>query len=852
MSTAPLQILNFAPGTAYISSSFTAVNDLTYVAVEESDDLYPDEGVRDRHLWVLDGTVEGTRAINHTGALIGTVGSIGNQVYFFTYQQGTGATPGGAYLWVTDGTDAGTRRLSGPNPGTYQELEFSLETQRPTVFDGKLVFSFGTDGAFEPWISDGTQTGTRVLDDLQPNTSPEKGSDSNNFVVLGGRLLFSAYTDATGREFWISDGTPEGTQLLMDIAEGDVSSYPSLLGQVGNRLIFKAYDETVGRELWVTDGTAAGTHLLKDIRSGPESVSEIYRGTYTADGSMVFFAGDQDGNMDLWITNGTTAGTQKLYDTDFYEVGVGAIAAGDKVFFAGTSFLGVTDGTVAGTRRLADIDFELVDRPPNYNTVVPAILDGKAIFRSSTNAAGGSELWISDGTAAGTQLLKDLNASGSSRPFDFYMANGRVLFNANYNELWVTDGTAAGTRRLMAGVSDDDFFEANEGGNAYYETVPSGFTSLAGKTYFQGYDLSHGFELWVTDGTAAGTSLVADLNPGSAGSYPRGLAVVNGQLMFIAGNGVWAIDPSSETPTLSGAGGRRSFTVRTGDGTVEIANFGGYGTGSLSTTEKAELDTLRLIGSGLDPRRMLLQQQGADLVLAFEGVANTRIVLQDFALENLENFPSGLGNIIFNGQRQVRDSFDVFDANSSRQTLWRRDTTTFLNDRANWVRGFNNSDDAINGQDGADWIDGRSGKDTLRGGKGNDALVGGRENDRLVGNDGADAFRFTANQSFSQARLGVDTIADFTGDEGDRIVLDKTVFRKLQSGVGEGLRSSEFARVSEDAAVTRSGALIVYNTSNGRLFYNENGSQSGFGSGGQFAVLTGSPDLSRNGFTVQA
>lgn len=850
MSTTPLQILNLSPGT-YLRSGPVHVNNQTYVGMETSEYLYPDENVYDTHLWVLDGTVGGNRSIDHDGALLSIAGAIGNQLYFFTYEKENGAAQGAAYLWVTDGTDAGTRRVSAANPGTYNQLRWSLESQRPGVFEGQLVFSFGTDGALEPWISDGTAAGTRALGNLQPDTSGIQGSNPSNFVVLGDRLLFSAQTDAYGREFWVSDGTPEGTQLLLDIAEGDVSSYPDIVGQVGNRLIFRATNEAVGRELWVTDGTAAGTRLLKDIRNGPDSVGEIYRGTYTADGRMVFFAGDRDGNMDLWITNGTPQGTEKLQDTNFHEVGVGAIAAGDQVFFGGTTYLGVTDGTRDGTRRLADIDFELVDRPPNYTTVVPAILNGKALFRSSRNASGGSELWISDGTTAGTRLLKDLNPNGSSRPFDFFASNGQVFFNANYNELWITDGTEAGTRRLMAGVSSDDFFEATQGGNPYYETIPSSFTPFGGKLYFKGYDVDHGFELWATDGTAAGTSLVADLNPGADGSYPGGLSVVNGRLMFVANGGVWAIDPNA-TPTLSGAGGRRSFTVNAGDGTVEIADFGGYGAGSLSAAERAELDTLQLRGTGLRARNMVLQQRGEDLVITFDGVANTRIVLQDFALEDLENASSGLGNIIFDGQNQVRDSFDVVDANSSQGSVWRRDTVTFLNDRANSVQGFADSDDVINGQNGGDWLGGRSGRDTLRGGRGGDDLVGGEDDDRLVGGSGADEFWFTGNRSFRRVGLGVDTIVDFEEDEGDRIRLDKTVFAELTSRAGRGLRASEFARVSADADAVSSRALIVYNTSNGRLFYNENGNQGGLGAGGRFAVLAGVPDLSRNGFVIQA
>jgi len=79
------------------------------------------------------------------------------------------------------------------------------------------------------------------------------------------------------------------------------------------------------------------------------------------------------------------------------------------------------------------------------------LLNNKLIFRA-TDSANGRELWITDGTAAGTTLLKDINPGGDSFPFYFTRFNNRVFFRANDGtngiELWVTDGTAAGTTLL--------------------------------------------------------------------------------------------------------------------------------------------------------------------------------------------------------------------------------------------------------------------------------------------------------------------------------------------------------------------------------------------------------------------
>ena len=140
---------------------------------------------------------------------------------------------------------------------------------------------------------------------------------------------------------------------------------------------------------------------------------------------------------------------------------------------------------------------------------------------------------------------------------------------------------------------------------------------------------------------------------------------------------------------------------------------------------------------------MLLTQNGTDLEVTFEGVANTKVVLQNFNLENLENLSKAtgasvdLGNVLFNGQTTNQDSFDVVNANATPSTV-RANSVVFLNDLNNTLTGLDNSNDVINAQGGNDHIDGRGGNDVLRGETGNDTLIGGFGNDTLVGGDGND------------------------------------------------------------------------------------------------------------------
>nr|WP_322653615.1 calcium-binding protein [Nostoc sp. CmiVER01]MDZ8122999.1 calcium-binding protein [Nostoc sp. CmiVER01] len=199
--------------------------------------------------------------------------------------------------------------------------------------------------------------------------------------------------------------------------------------------------------------------------------------------------------------------------------------------------------------------------------------------------------------------------------------------------------------------------------------------------------------------------------------------------------------------TLTGGGGKDIFIYNLGDGTDTITDFGGVGKGTNPTAAvSAEVDTLKFQGAGLTASNLLLTQNGSNLEITFENdFNNTKVILQNFALENLDNLSKStgatvnLGNIVFDGQTTVSDSFDVFNANSTQSTIFNKNTVTFLNDLDNNVSGFDNSNDVINGQGGNDRIDGLSGNDLLRGGAGNDTLIGGAGNDTLIGGTGNDS-----------------------------------------------------------------------------------------------------------------
>ncbi len=316
------------------------------------------------------------------------------------------------------------------------------------------------------------------------------------------------------------------------------------------------------------------------------------------------------------------------------------------------------------------------------------------------------------------------------------------------------------------------------------------------------------------------------------------------------------IDGKAGNDTLTGNGGQDKFVIRPGDGNDIITDFGGVGKSqNPSAAVIANIDTLEFTGSGLIARNLQLAQNGNNLEVTFENVTNTKVTLQNFKLENLENLPAtstrgAIGNILFDGQTSITDSFDVIDAISTQTSIFNKNTVTFLNELNNNITGFNNSNDVINGQGGNDKIDGLSGNDLLRGGAGHDTLIGGAGNDTLFGGAGADRFLYNTNAHFTSSAVGVDVISDFKHSQGDKIILDKTTFNTITSAAGKGFSNAGDFKITSSAAT--STAKIVYDAASGQLFYNQNGSAAGFGSGGLFATLTGTPTLTASDFLLQA
>lgn len=202
----------------------------------------------------------------------------------------------------------------------------------------------------------------------------------------------------------------------------------------------------------------------------------------------------------------------------------------------------------------AQYQFRVIDLNPgngNGNSMYATVYKDK-LFMNARTSGYDIELFTSNGTLAGTQMLKDLNPGGNgSYPSEFVICRGLLFFlaitDADGMELWVSDGTAAGTHMVK---------DINPGpGGTETDRIGTGrplLTVMGNKVYFMANDGVHGQEVWMSDGTSAGTQMLKDINPGSADAAPMYITAYNNKLIFAAIDGVSGQEPWISDGTTAG------------------------------------------------------------------------------------------------------------------------------------------------------------------------------------------------------------------------------------------------------------------------------------------------------------
>ena len=183
-----------------------------------------------------------------------------------------------------------------------------------------------------------------------------------------------------------------------------------------------------------------------------------------------------------------------------------------------------------------------------------ALAAGGIVYFTALDGTHGRELWRSDGTAAGTNMVKDIRPGRKgSNPARLTELDGTLFFEAvdgtHGRELWMSDGTDAGT------VMVEDIRPGARGSttHAYYGLEKLGIE--AGRVYLAANDGIHGFELWTSDGTAAGTKMVKDTHRGYWGSNPESFTAVGGEMFFFVAAGSGKVTEPAREPSWSRTSG---------------------------------------------------------------------------------------------------------------------------------------------------------------------------------------------------------------------------------------------------------------------------------------------------------
>ena len=421
-------------------------------------------------------------------------------------------------------------------------------------------------------------------------------------------MFFVARDGINGKALWRSDGTSTGTALVRDFAPEGGYSYLDDLTAVGSTLFFTADFGS----LYKSDGTPAGTVVVRDNgpSTGPSGAEPTWpprapaavhaaegrhrrravevgrhrRRNLPGQGHQAWYRREraEQPHHDGWHgllrrlrrrhgdrscgsptaprparswsrTSGTGAGSSYLRHLT---------VVGSTLFFVaddGTSTgpaLWKSDGTTAGTVLVKDVDTAPVNDYNYYSGPNQLTAAGGKLYFVAEDGTTGRELWTSDGTTGGTVLVEDIRTNGTgyysgynhgSNPTRLTAVGTRLYFTADDGtsgrELWVSDGSAAGTslvRDVRPGGAGSDIYEVAAVGGTVYFTADDGVT---------------GRELWRSDGTAAGTTLVRDIRPGASTSLPTGLAAMGGVLYFTADDGatgreLWRSDGTAGGTTL--------------------------------------------------------------------------------------------------------------------------------------------------------------------------------------------------------------------------------------------------------------------------------------------------------------
>lgn len=555
------------------------------MVVDDNQQLWfvADDGVSGRQVWTSDGTENGTRRVtSFPKSLFGDNEPVplllevqGGQVFF------QADSNSGVELWVSDGSRSGTRQLADLNPG----IASSFPTGVTASSHGALFFAAAGPTGNELWQTDGTAEGTSLVRDIFAGTTTN-GSQPNDLTVVGDKLYFTADDGIHGPELWSFDGI--SSTLVADIAIGSSGSAPEQLTAVGDVLYFVADDGPRGRELWKAD--EFGARIVDDVAEGPGSSNPAQ--LTELNGRLYFIAnvtgptaapGDAAGDFlakrGLWSTGGVGARLEFASESDgdartppgtvdeltrfddslyFYELNVTRRdtlnlhklsrdsheiintgnfrgetfieANSEFLLFAGPTSESTRSGVHIVTPGAAPVTVET----PRLTGRIETISVGSSIYVHSNRR---SLLFSSDGTADAVRVERIRDAITIGDETFAVEDAGRVKK--------ILVGDLRESPRQAARFSSEFGFDKDR---------PQNLTSWNGELYFTVNDPDGvaGVQIWKSDGTPGGTSMVTKFGPNRQGAEPDSLVVFNDALYFSAndelrGRELWAYVAPEQT-----------------------------------------------------------------------------------------------------------------------------------------------------------------------------------------------------------------------------------------------------------------------------------------------------------------
>jgi len=510
-------------------------------------------------------------------------------------------------------------------PGVWDEAIFVGSNVFFTIYNFAGSENNSWSGGIELGVIDVDDEELRIID------INENGSSSPaNFVSIRDNVYFEANDGVHGTEVWVSDGTESGTYMLKDIQTGSNHSYPSEFFAIHDTLFFSAVYEDQGRELFVSDGTESGTMVISDFTPMWNQHSE----SLGLDGYLFFNHGGE-----LWVSDGTSSGTMYLmelssstlvdtfdgfvldnqifiityegsisglwsYDpfsnslTELADLNFNSrnslefVQMGSYVYFITyDDLLYRTNGQVSGS----SIVFDFSASSLSTSTVTNLKVEGCNLFMYG--GVGSNSLWKSDGTALGThewidfywfrgyyelfgdslisygtlsdsgriyETMISTNLTNDIAPSDFYLgssidtnmlSNGEqiIFLFSNSQVAKYTVDNATETSTCDYDLSQYQLLEYVEA--PYNSGIPSRLSASNNDVFYSLSTTTKGVELWFSDGTYGGTFQVKDINTGSDSSHPMFFKSNGTHTFFTADDGVhgrelWVSDGTSSGTNL--------------------------------------------------------------------------------------------------------------------------------------------------------------------------------------------------------------------------------------------------------------------------------------------------------------